>query len=362
MALLNITSPHTHGANRTGRIMRLVVYATFPGITALTYFFGIGVLINVLLASLGCMAFEALVIKLRARPVMFYLRDCSALVTGVLIGVSLPPYCPWWLVFTACFVAIVLAKQLYGGMGFNPFNPAMVAYVLLLISFPIPMTQWATPLPMLGDGQTLPSVVAALDKIFFSTPFPGTIDGYSSATVLDIMKQNAGLTLDDLYQQQPVFTEGRWVGAGWEWVNIGFLIGGIYLLYKKVFTWHAPISMLLALALMAALFYDSGSSNSGGSPVYHLLSGATMLGAFFIVTDPVTSAVSNRGRIIYGALIGVLIYVIRAWGTSYPDGVGFAVLLLNFAAPFIDYYTTPRTYGHKKPRRATDSSKQDGNH
>jgi electron transport complex protein RnfD len=108
------------------------------------------------------------------------------------------------------------------------------------------------------------------------------------------------------------------------------------------------------------LFYDSGSSNSSGSPIFHLLSGATMLGAFFIVTDPVSSAVSNRGRIIYGALIGILVYVIRSWGTSYPDGVAFAVLLLNFAAPFIDYYTTPRTYGHKKPRRATDSAPRDG--
>lgn len=358
MALLNITSPHTHGANRTGRIMRLVTYATFPGIAALTHFFGIGVLINVLLATLSCIAFETLVMKLRARPIMFYLRDCSALVTGVLIGVSLPPYCPWWLVISASFVAIVLAKQLFGGMGFNPFNPAMVAYVLLLISFPIEMTQWAAPLPMLADGQTTPSLVAALDKIFFATP----IDGYSATTVLDVMKQNTGLTLNDLHQQQPVFTEGRWAGAGWEWVNIAFLIGGIYLLYKKVFTWHAPISMLIALAAMATLFYDAGSSNSGGSPIYHLLSGATMLGAFFIVTDPVSSAVSVRGRIIYGALIGVLIYVIRAWGTSYPDGVGFAVLIMNMAAPFIDYYTTPRTYGHKKPRRATDSSKQDGAH
>jgi len=366
MALLNITSPHTHGENRTGRMMRLVIYATFPGIVALTHFFGIGVILNVIFASLACVAFEALVMKLRKRPIMFYLRDYSAVVTGVLIGVSLPPYCPWWLVVSAAFVAIVLAKQLYGGMGFNPFNPAMVAYVLLLISFPIEMTQWATPQPLLADGQTLPSLVATLDKIFFGTAFPqmndSTIDGYSSATVLDIMKQNPGLTLDVLYKQEPVFNEGRWAGAAWEWVNIGFLIGGIYLLYKKVFTWHAPVSMLLALAFMAAFFYDSGSSNSGGSPMFHLLSGATMLGAFFIVTDPVTSAVSTRGRIIYGALIGVLIYVIRAWGTSYPDGVGFAVLLLNFAAPFIDYYTTPRTYGHKKPRRATDATKRDGGH
>lgn len=355
MALLNITSPHTQGANRTGRIMRLVVYATFPGIATLTHFFGVGVLINVLLASLSCIAFEAVVLKLRQRPILFYLRDYSALVTGVLIGVSLPAYCPWWLVVSASFIAIVLAKQLYGGMGFNPFNPAMVAYALLLVSFPLQMSSWPTPLPLLPEGQMTPGIVAALDKVFFSTP----IDGYTSATALDIMKQNSGLTLADLYQKETVF-DGRWAGAGWEWVNIAFLIGGIYLLYKKVFTWHAPISMLAALAIMATLFYDSGSSNSSGSPIFHLLSGATMLGAFFIVTDPVSSAVSTRGRIVYGALIGVLVYVIRSWGTSYPDGVAFAILLLNFAAPFIDYYTTPRTYGHKKPRSATDSTPRDG--
>lgn len=358
MALLNITSPHAQGANRTGRLMRLVIYATIPGIVAQAYFFGVGVLINVLLASVFCIGLEALVMKLRNRPVMFYLRDCSALVTAVLIGVSLPPYCPWWLVMAAALCAIILAKQLYGGMGFNPFNPAMVAYVLLLISFPVQMTQWPMAAPMLADGQTLPSLVDALNKIFFATP----IDGYSSATALDIMKQNTGQTLADLYQQQSVFSHGKWAGTGWEWVNIAYLIGGIYLLSKKVYTWHAPISMLAALVIMAGLFYDSGSSNSAGSPIFHLLSGATMLGAFFIVTDPVSSAVSTKGRIIYGALIGVLIYVIRAWGTGYPDGVAFAVLLMNFAAPFIDYFTTPRTYGHKKPRNATDNKPRDGGH
>jgi Na+-translocating ferredoxin:NAD+ oxidoreductase subunit D len=358
MALINITSPHTFGENRTGKLMRLVIYACFPGIAALTYFFGIGVLINLLLTCVSCVVFEALIIKLRGRPVNFYLADCSALVTGVLLAVSLPPYCPWWLVVAGSFVAIVLAKQLYGGMGFNPFNPAMVAYVFLLISFPIPMTQWATPINLLPDGQSTPSLIIALEKIFLGN----TIDGYASATALDIMKQNAGLTLKDLYQQTPLFSEGYFAAAAWEWVNIGFLIGGIYLLYKKVYTWHAPISTLIALTVMSVIFYGGGNSQSSGSPLFHLLSGATMLGAFFIVTDPVSSAVSNKGRIIYGALIGILIYVIRTWGKAYPEGVAFAVLLLNFAAPFIDYYTTPRTYGHTKARHATDVSQQKGDH
>lgn len=344
MALLNITSPHTHGPLSTAQLMRLVIYATLPGAFTLAYFFGVGVFFNLFLASASCLAFEALVLKLRDRQISFYLKDYSALVTAFLLALSLPPYCPWWIPVAGSFCAIVLAKQLYGGMGLNPFNPAMVAYVILLVSFPIPMTQWAAPIGV--DAHQAISLVAAVDKIFLGQP----IDGYASATVLDLMKQNSAFSLDEIYKKEPLFSQGFLASAGWEWVNIAFLIGGLFLLYKRVFTWHAPISMLAALAVMAILFYDNGSSNSGGSPLYHLLSGATMLGAFFIVTDPVTSAVSKKGRIIYGAAIGVLIYVIRVWGKGYPDGVAFAVLFLNFAAPFIDYYTTPRTYGHQKPR------------
>ncbi len=347
MALLKqVSSPHAHTARGTGDVMRLVVLATLPGLVALTVFFGFGSLFNVLLASLSAMAFEAAVIKLRGRPVLFYLKDCSALVTGVLLGLALPPYCPWWLVVLGSGVAIILAKQLYGGMGFNPFNPAMVAYVVLLISFPLQMSQWAAPADI--GGQT-PGVIEGLKQIWLGAP----IDGYTAATPLDTVKQNTGQLLENVYQSDPVLAAGSLAGAGWEWVNLAFLAGGLLLLYKKVFTWHAPVATLAALSLMALFFYDGGSSSSGGSPLFHLLSGATMLGAFFIVTDPVSSATSNLGRLIYGAGIGVLIYVIRLWG-NYPDAVAFAVLLMNFAAPFIDYYTLPRTYGHTKRRRATE--------
>ena len=344
MALLNITSPHAHGPLSTSQVMRLVLYATMPGAVTLAYFFGVGVFFNLLIASLSALVFEAAVLKLRNRPIGFYLQDYSALVTAFLLALSLPPYCPWWLVVLGSFCAIVLAKQLYGGMGLNPFNPAMVAYVILLVSFPIPMTQSATPTNV--DGSHIFGISEAINKIFFGQQ----IDGYASATALDVMKQNSSLALEEIYKSEPLLKSGYFASAGWEWVNIAFLIGGLFLLYKRIFTWHAPVSMLVALALMAAIFYDNGSSNSGGSPLFHLLSGATMLGAFFIVTDPVTSAVSKKGRIIYGAAIGVLIYVIRVWGKGYPDGVAFAVLFLNFAAPFIDYYTTPRTYGHSKAR------------
>lgn len=347
MALLKqVSSPHAYTTRSTGNVMRMVVFATLPGLVVLTVFFGVGSLFNVLLAGFSAMAFEAIIVKLRGRPVMFYLKDYSALVTGVLLGLALPPYCPWWLVVLGSATAIILAKQLYGGMGFNPFNPAMVAYVVLLIFFPLPMSQWPAPADI--GGQT-PGIIAALQQIWLGMP----MDGYTAATPLDTVKQSTGLLLDDVYQADPVLAAGSLAGAGWEWVNLAFLLGGLWLLYKKVFTWHAPVATLVTLTLMSLFFYDGGSSNSGGSPLLHLFSGATMLGAFFIVTDPVSSATSNLGRLIYGACIGFLIYVIRLWG-NYPDAVAFAVLLMNFAAPFIDYYTVPRTYGHNKRRRATE--------
>ncbi|WP_347331262.1 electron transport complex subunit RsxD [Marinimicrobium locisalis] len=346
--MLRVTSPHTHSARSTGQLMRLVVFATLPGLVAMTLAFGWGSIFNVALASVSAMAFEAAIMRLRGRPALFYLRDCSALVTGVLLGLALPPYCPWWLVVTGSGVAIILAKQLYGGMGYNPFNPAMVGYVVLLISFPVEMTQWAAPASVLPEGQSLVGLGEGLQQIFAGVP----VDGYTAATPLDVLKQNSGQTLAGLYQNDPTLKAGMLAGAGWEWVNIGFLLGGLFLLYQRVFTWHAPVAMLATLALMSTLFY-SGGSDSLGSPIFHLLSGATLFGAFFIVTDPVSSAVSTRGRLVYGALIGLLLFVMRGW-SNYPDAVAFAVLLANFAAPFIDYYTLPRTYGHQKARRATE--------
>lgn len=347
MSLLKPSSPHAHSdssISSTGQIMRTVIFATLPGLIALTHFFGIGSIINLALACIFCVAFEAAALKLRNKDLKFYLSDYSAVVTAVLLALALPPYAPWWLIACGCFFAIVVAKHLYGGLGFNPFNPAMVGYVVLLISFPVEMTQWRAPM---GDGITYVSLMDSFAIAFDSVH----IDGFTSATPLDALKHSTGLTVEDIYAQHPAFIAGRWAGTGWEWVNIGFLIGGIYLLYQRVFTWHAPVGMLASLFMLSVIFYDGGSSNSAGSPLFHLLSGATMFGAFFIVTDPVTSATSTKGRLIYGAAIGALVFVIRVWG-NYPDAVAFAVLLMNFAAPFIDYYTLPRTYGHSRAQSA----------
>jgi len=349
MAFMRQSSPHSHGVNSTAGVMQTVLLACIPGLLAMTVYFGFGNIVNIIIASITALGCEAAILKLRGKPVGFYLKDYSALVTAVLLGLALPAYCPWWLIVVASFSAIVLAKQLYGGLGYNPFNPAMVGYVIVLISFPLPMTQWAGASTLTGIEPL--SFLQGLQQSFGLLH----IDGYTAATPLDLLKQNDGLMLSQLYQSEAVFNHGSVAGAGWEWVNLGFLLGGLYLLYKKIFTWHAPVSMLLGLGLMAALFFDGGSSTSGGSPLFHWFSGATMLGAFFIVTDPVSSAVSNKGRIVYGFLIGITLYIIRVWG-NYPDAIAFAVLLMNFAAPFIDYYTLPRSYGHSKSRRATEKT------
>ena len=337
MTLPRITSPHAKGSNRTQRVMLLVLAACAPGALALTWLFGIGTLVNLLWASLVALAVEAAILKVRQRPLSFFLSDGSALVTAVLLALALPPYAPWWLTLVAVGFAIVFGKQLYGGLGQNPFNPAMLGYVVVLISFPVEMTSWPKPHSV--------GMLEGLQQILGLAPLP---DGWSQATALDSLKTNKSLTIDELWAANPAF--GTLGGNAVEWVNAAFLLGGLFLLRKRLISWHAPVGMLAALSVMSLLFWNGSGSDSNGSPLFHLLSGATMLGAFFIVTDPVSGATSNLGRLVFGAGVGILVYVIRTWG-GYPDGVAFAVLLMNLAAPTIDYYSRPRTYGHSKPER-----------
>ena len=337
MALPRITSPHATGNQRTQRVMLQVLLATVPAVLVLTWLFGIGTLVNLLWASLVALGCEAAILAIRKRPITFYLKDGSALVTAVLLALALPPYAPWWLTLIAVGFAIIFGKQLYGGLGQNPFNPAMLGYVVVLISFPLPMTTWPAPHSV--------GMLAGIEHIWGLASLP---DGWSQATALDSLKLNKSLTVDELWAQNPAF--GRFGGQGGEWVNLAFLLGGLYLLKQKLISWHAPVGMLAALAVMSLLFWNGSGSDSNGSPLFHLLTGATMLGAFFIVTDPVSGATSQMGRIIFGAGVGVLVYIIRTWG-GYPDGIAFAVLLMNLTAPTIDYYSRPRTYGHRKAER-----------
>lgn len=344
------SSPYTHNQRQTSRIMLLVVLATLPGIAAQLWFFGWGTLIQILLASASALAGEALILKLRKQPVARILADNSALLTGLLLAISIPSFAPWWMVVLGTLFAVIIAKQLYGGLGHNPFNPAMIGYVVLLISFPVQMTSWLPPFEI---ARTVPGFMDAVQIIFSGhTSNGGTleslrigIDGISQATPLDTFKtaQHAGHSVAQILQY-PIYS-GVLAGAGWQWVNLGYLLGGVFLLWQKAIRWHIPVSFLLALAVCATLGWVV-SPESLAAPQLHLLSGATMLGAFFILTDPVTASTTNKGRLIFGALAGVLVWLIRSFG-GYPDGVAFAVLLANITVPLIDYYTRPRVYGHR---------------
>lgn len=340
MALIYVTSPHAHGQRSTGFMMLEVALACLPGLLALTLLFGWGSLLNVVLSIVTAVSSEALMLKLRDKPIAFYLRDNSALVTGLLLGLALPPLAPWWLIVLGSAFAIIVVKQLYGGLGSNPFNPAMAGYVLLLISFPVAMTTWLPPAQLSGQA---PGLLDSVQLLFTGSASLGGVDAYSGATPLDTFRTYAGQF--EALAQQPVL-HGLLGGMGWEWVNVGFLIGGLYLLVRRIITWHIPVSMLAMMIVFGGLanYYDADTFNS---PLMHLLSGGTLLGAFFIATDPVSAPTSTRGKLIYGACIGFWIILIRNWG-GYPDAIAFAVLLMNLAAPMIDYFTQPRTYGHSK--------------
>ena len=343
MALLRITSPHTQRAgHRTAWVMQMVILATIPGIIVQSWLFGWGTLINLVIACITALASEAAILAIRRRAVGFFLKDYSALLTAVLLGVALPPIVPWWVTVTAVGFAIIFAKQLYGGLGNNPFNPAMVGYAIVLVSFPVPMSQWLGIQDIIASGNTL-SFMQSLQAIFHHLP---AVDAYTMATPLDGFKHK------DLLDSQTAFSTIPALQAAslnsWLWVNLAYLAGGLALLWLRIITWHTPVALLAALFVMSTVFHLIDPNNTA-TPLFQLTTGAAMFGAFFIATDPVSSCTSNRGKLIYGAGIGILIYIIRSWG-GYPDGVAFGVLLMNFAAPLIDYYTQPRTYGHKKAK------------
>lgn len=338
-------APHAPPQTSVPRIMRRVLYALAPAALADVWFFGYGLPINFVVAAATALATEAAVLKLRRRPVLPALADGSALVTAALLAFSLPPLLTWWLPAIGAFVAIALAKQLYGGLGRNLFNPAMVAYVLLLVSFPIAMTRWIPP--RMGDlDYPRLGLVATLQYDFAGRlPHGLTMDGLTRATPLDIVRQGLA-RMETFAEARAGSMFGDFGGRGWEWIDLLLALGGLYLLYAGVIRWHIPVALLAGLLLPAGLMHLLDPSRYA-PPGFHLFTGASMLGAFFIATDPVSAATSDRGRLVYGASIGAVTYAIRTWG-GYPDGLAFAVLLMNAAVPLIDRYTRPRIYGHAK--------------
>ena len=338
MSLLHVSSPHIHKPfSSVEQVMKQVLLATIPGVLVMTWFFGPGTLLNIIFGSALALGFEAWALWLRGKDFKSPLKDHSVIVTATLLCIALPPYAPWWLIAVGVGVSVLLGKHVFGGLGYNPFNPAMVGYVVLLISFPLQMSSWTEPRGV-GD---VPGITDAFVALFAASSY----DGVSAATPLDLFRQNSGMMFDGLMTSKAEMA-GVIAGRGWDMVNLAFLAGGLWLLRQRIFTWHAPVGMLAALSVCALIGFDEGSSTGGGSILFHLFSGATMFGAFFIITDPVSSAVSNKGRLVFGALVGVLVYLIRVYG-NYPDALAFGVLLMNFAAPLIDQYIQPAVYGTK---------------
>ena len=344
MRFRTVTSPHVLADTSVSQVMRRVLYAMLPGIVALIWFFGWGILINLVLATVVALAAEAAMLAARGKPLALHLSDSSAVVTAWLLAVALPPLAPWWLTTVGVLAAIVVAKHLYGGLGYNPFNPAMVGYVVLLISFPREMSTWLIPH---GLGQPHAMTLLETLQAIFSGLLPARFapDALTGATPLDVLRTKMGLGLSVAeIRNSPVF--GLVSGHGWEWATLGFLAGGLWLVITRTAAWQIPAGMLGGLAVIATAFYLIDPQHYA-PPWFHLWSGAAIFGAFFIATDPVTASATPRGRLIYGAGIGFLVYIIRGFG-GYPDGVAFSVLLMNIAAPTIDLYTQPRLFGARR--------------
>jgi len=335
-------TPALGGGARVGAVMREVLYALVPALCVYVWWFGWGVVVNLALAALTALAAEAAMLAVRGRPVSMFLGDTSALVTAVLLGFAIPPLAPWWVIVLGTAFAIVAAKHLYGGLGYNPFNPAMVGYVLLLVSFPREMSTWPAALGP-GVAASPLGIQDAWALIFHGHTAAGAaVDAVSAATPLDAVRTGVGLGRPvDAIRAGAAF--GHVGGHGGEWINLAILAGGLWLLARGIIGWSIPVSLLAALALLAGLFHLSDPARYA-DPLFHLSTGASLLGAFFIATDPVSAATTPRGRLIYGACIGAITYIIRTWG-GYPDGIAFAVLLMNLAAPTIDQYTRPRLFG-----------------
>ena len=336
-------SPYISNAPSVGSIMFKVLLALVPGIIAYVWAFGGGILVTIALATATALAAEAVMLKIRKRPIQPFLMDYSAVVTAWLLALAIPPLSPWWMIVVGTLFSIVIAKQLYGGLGYNPFNPAMIGYAVLLISFPILMTKWPAALQL---AQTKLGFADQLQFIFSGIlPQGVAIDAVTSATPLDYLKTQLTLKHEVAsIKQAPIF--GALGATGGEYVTGAYLLGGLYLWQQKIITWHLPMAFLGALALISGVFWVIDPSHFT-SPLFHLFSGASMMCAFFIITDPVSGPTTPNGKLYFAAGVGIITYLIRVYG-GYPDGVAFAVIFMNICVPLIDMYTQPRVFGHEK--------------
>jgi electron transport complex protein RnfD len=338
-----VGGPHTHAHASVRRTMLMVMAALVPATVFGVYHFGWPALNLLVLTVLAAVIGEALCLQLARKPLTPYLFDGSAVLTAWLLAMTLPPWAPWWIAVFGGAFAIVIGKQVFGGIGQNVFNPAMLARVALLVSFPLEMTTWIDPQPLWTPGS--PDFLQGLDITLSGIP---NIDSVSSASLLGHARteltQGHELTqaLQEYYAPMRSFL-GLTNGSLGETSALALLAGGLFLLAARIITWHIPAAMLGTVALLATGFHIVDPQRYADAS-FHVLNGAMMLGAFFIATDYVTSPSTGRGQLLFGAGCGALVYAIRTWG-GFPEGVGFAVLLMNALTPVIDHYLRPRIYG-----------------
>ncbi|WP_418902982.1 electron transport complex subunit RsxD [Vespertiliibacter pulmonis] len=334
--------------------MLWVIAAMLPALGMMCYFFGYGVLIQIALAVSLAIVIELLVAKLRNKHILFYVEDLSGILTALILAMAIPPYAPYWLILIGIAVSLLLAKHVYGGLGQNLFNPAMIGYAFLLVSFPLQMTSWLPPLDLLSEPPTLGDSFSLIFSGITSDGFSihqliNSADGITQATVLDGAKTTLS-KITDLNKLETLSAQlsDQVLFGGWGQINLAFLAGGLVLIYKRIIHWQIPFSILVVFAILSGM--TDLLTYCAWSMPHHLLSGAMMFGAFFIATDPVSASITPKGKLIFGGLVGLLIYLIRYYG-NYPDGIAFAVLLANICVPLIDHYTQPRLYGTKSKRK-----------
>ena len=335
-------APHVPARASVRGYMLLVLVALVPGTCAHVWYFGPGILLQIALACAFALGFEALMLRLRGQPLSPCIGDLSAPVTAVLFALSIPPLAPWWVALVGMGTAMVFAKHLYGGIGLNLFNPAMAGYAVVLVCFPFELSQW---LPPRGLGAEPLTLLESLRSVLTGVlPAPHQWDALAQATPLDTVRALSSemRTMEEI-RDDPLF--GDFGGRGWEWIANWYALGGLLLLWKRVIHWQVPVAVLgtVIVLTLPAWMADPGTNPF---PLSHVFSGALVLAAFFIATDPVTGCTTPRGQLIFGAGVAVITLAIRRWG-AYPDGVAFAVLLMNCAAPWIDLHTRPRYYGER---------------
>lgn len=340
MSIKPVSGPHVLTIRRVDDIMVKVIVALLPSIAFGIFIFGLPALYLTVVTVTAAIIFEAFCLNLKGVKAKSYLFDGSAVLTALLVAMTLPPWAPWWIGVLGSAIAIILGKQVYGGLGQNLFNPAMLARVALLVSFPIEMTSWVNVSPLFTGISIGDSFAITFGQSY-------SFDGVTGATTLGAVKTgfSQNQTLPDLLSDY----SGIQAFIGWERGSLGetstllILLGGVWLVRQGVIQWYIPLSVLASVTILSTAGYALDSQHFL-SPWVHLNSGALMLVAFFIATDYVTSPNTPLGQIIFGTGCGTLIFIIRTWG-GYPEGTGFAILLMNAVTPLIDHYIKPRIYG-----------------